>query len=173
MMFILRSLFWITLVLVLLPSEPRPEQRSANVKETVKTISTTQALNAAQDTFSDLSGFCGRNAHVCDASGTAIDMLQRKAKYAVRMVYQWAQYRPDQNEPLTPRQSADLSKKQTKPATLKEKAPVRVSELAGPLITGTVKPRPRPQLNKARSGNTLRIDDMIPEWRGPRKPSRA
>lgn len=166
-MFLIRSAFWITVVLLLLPTDDKPAQKSAQATAKPQTISTSQALGAARETLGDISGFCERNPSVCSASGAAFDVLQRKAKYAVRMIYNWANSDPA-TQHQKPQQSAMILNNIVgfKQAKSKPMALVRVSENVSPAKAHIVRPRPRPK--RPTSQNTLQIQDLVPTWVGPR-----
>jgi Family of unknown function (DUF5330) len=171
-MFLLRSAFWITVVLLLLPADDQPAQKDAQTKFKPQTITTTQALGAAQETLSDFSGFCERNPSVCIAGETAFEVLQRKAKYAVRIVYNWAnsdtlrQSHKPQHSVLNLSEPKGLMLTSNKPEKF-----LRVSENVRPHRSDIVRPRQRPK--RPVSQNTLKIKDLVPTWRGPKPSTRA
>ena len=45
---------------------------------------------AAVEAFSDVKGFCLRKPLVCDAAGHVAVKIEAKAKYSVRLIYEWA-----------------------------------------------------------------------------------
>ena len=98
----------------------------------------------ATNTFSDLAAFCERQPGVCETAGVVAHKLELKAKYGVRLIYEWA------NEASTP--SATLQ-----PQTAQGIDPIET----GTAKLAAAKPQPEP------SQSTLRLDDVIPVWRGP------
>jgi hypothetical protein len=72
MFFLIRSAFWLCLVILLIPGDPASGTDAPRV-------SLGQALSAAGATVNDLSGFCGRNPDACATGGTAIAMIGEKA----------------------------------------------------------------------------------------------
>ncbi len=84
MFFLLRVAFWLSLVILLIPADP---QIAAERKQG-RDVSTFEAIDAAQSTFQDVKGFCGRNPTACDVGRVAIDTFAAKAKTGARWVYQ-------------------------------------------------------------------------------------
>jgi len=70
-MFLIRTAFWLTLVILLLPTN---EQDQRNVYGT------------AQAAVKDLKTFCSRNPGVCEKSGDAFDIFAQKARFGAKMV---------------------------------------------------------------------------------------
>jgi hypothetical protein len=83
MFFLLRSTFWIALVLLLLPIDTGSEDTSG------PGINPVSAFFAAQSTISDLSGFCDRNPQTCETGGQAISQIGAKAKVSAKMIYEY------------------------------------------------------------------------------------
>ncbi len=80
-MFLLRSAFWLTLVILLIPADPQSGEAPR--------VSLVNAFVAAQATIADLSGFCDRNPDVCVTGGAAIGLLAEKAENGVEMLYRY------------------------------------------------------------------------------------
>ncbi len=70
-MFLIRSAFWISLVLLLLPSG---QQDQKNVFGIVKA------------TYSDIQSFCDRNRETCSQGRSIIDKLAEKAKFGAHIL---------------------------------------------------------------------------------------
>ncbi|GAB2183192.1 hypothetical protein LAB1_05010 [Roseibium sp. LAB1] len=83
MLFLLRTAFWLTLVLVLIPLGSDREDTS------VETIDPVSAFLAAQATMSDISGFCGRNPRACETGGDALTAIGSRARDGARIVYEF------------------------------------------------------------------------------------
>lgn len=83
MFFLLRTAFWIGLVLLLLPIDTGSDESN------VGGVSPVQAFFAAQSTISDLSGFCERNPETCETGGQAIARIGAKAKVSAQMIYEY------------------------------------------------------------------------------------
>ncbi len=77
-MFLLRSAFWLTLVVMLIPADPRTGEAPG--------VTIINAISALQATVADISGFCGRNPDVCVTGAAAVDIVSEKAGNGVDMV---------------------------------------------------------------------------------------
>ena len=132
---ILRTIFCLAVVTVLLPSPP--DEMGGNQK----TAATSELLSAAVNTVADVHGFCSRQASVCDTANLVAVGLEAKAKYSVRLLYEWA------NESAV--------------GTVPDQA----------LTTDGLPTASVGQVADygENSQNTLRLDDLIPDWRDPRK----
>jgi len=84
MFFLLRTAFWLTLVLVLIPLGS--EQATNTTAEKVDPVS---AFLAAQATVSDIGGFCGRNPQACETGGNALTAIGSRARDGARIVYEF------------------------------------------------------------------------------------
>lgn len=84
MFFLLRSAFWLSLVVLLIPSDPA----ETSAKTDQRAISTFEAIGAAHSTLRDLEGFCERNPATCDTGRVALDGFGAKARTGARWVYQ-------------------------------------------------------------------------------------
>lgn len=78
-MFLLRSAFWLAIVILLIPADPQSGEAPR--------VTVIEAFMAAQATVADLSGFCNRNPDVCMTGSAAIDVLAEKAGNGVEMIY--------------------------------------------------------------------------------------
>lgn len=85
MMFLLRTAFWLSVVIFLIPVDHTAEQQAQTA--TVQPIGALEAATAAQATISDMSGFCGRNPTACDIGGRVATTFLLKAQTGARMVY--------------------------------------------------------------------------------------
>jgi hypothetical protein len=47
-------------------------------------------VTAAAETFTDVKGFCSRQAFVCETAGHLALVVERKARYSAKLVYEWA-----------------------------------------------------------------------------------
>ncbi|MHC5654301.1 DUF5330 domain-containing protein [Stappia sp.] len=83
MYFLLKSAFWIGLVLLILPIDTGPESTET------PGLNPVNAFFAAQSTISDLSGFCTRNPAACETGGQAIARIGAKARVSARMIYDY------------------------------------------------------------------------------------
>ncbi len=85
MMFLLRTAFWLSVVIFLIPVDQAAEQKAETAQ--VQPIGALEAASAAQATLSDMSGFCGRNPTACDIGGRIANTFMLKAQTGARMVY--------------------------------------------------------------------------------------
>jgi hypothetical protein len=83
MFFLLRTAFWLTLVLVLIPLGSGKDE-----SETTK-VDPVAAYSAASAAVSDISGFCSRNPQACETGGDAIAMIGARARDGARIVYEF------------------------------------------------------------------------------------
>ena len=82
MFFLLRLVFWIGLVLVLLPREKTPES------DKLPQLKTSEALSAATAAVSDMSQFCKRQPSACEVGGQAATVISHRAQEGARKLYQ-------------------------------------------------------------------------------------
>ena len=81
MFFLIRAAFWLSIVIVLLPT---PE--SATVPEAG--IGAAQAVTAASATVSDMSQFCTRQPDACQVGSQALSYLGHKAQASAKWIYE-------------------------------------------------------------------------------------
>lgn len=81
MFFLLRTAFWLTLVLALIPLGSGQESTAT---EKVDPVS---AFLAAQAAVSDIGGFCSRNPQACETGGDALSAIGSSARDGARIVY--------------------------------------------------------------------------------------
>jgi hypothetical protein len=82
MFFLLRMVFWLGLVLVLLPREKTPDS------EKLPQIGASEAVSAASAAVSDMSQFCKRQPAACDVGGQAATVIGQRAQDGARKLYQ-------------------------------------------------------------------------------------
>ncbi len=157
-MFLLRTFFWLGIVVMILPTgKPSNDVTGATVTGVSATdataFDTDSALDAAAAAIGDLSSFCTRNPGACETGAAAAEAFKEKAKAAVRMIYDWATV-----------DGEETSSRMHSPEEFPGKAANLGRLEADSFITGTVH---LASAKKSKSQNTLRIDDIIPEWTGP------
>jgi hypothetical protein len=81
MFFLIRAAFWLSIVIVLLPT---PE--SSKVPESG--IGAAQAVTAASATVSDMSQFCTRQPEACQVGSQALSYFGHKAQASAKWVYE-------------------------------------------------------------------------------------
>lgn len=104
MFFLLRVAFWLSIVVVLLPSGPKT---SPNAPE----VSTFEAIGAAQAALKDARGFCSREPEACSVGAQAIQVFGQKAQNGAKMLYEFlsskADNKHDEATGSTPRPGRD------------------------------------------------------------------
>jgi hypothetical protein len=79
MFFLLRMAFWLSIVLVLMPSgAPQPNAPK---------IEAGDAVSAAFAAVSDMSGFCDRQPEACDVGGKAAVVLGQRAQAGAKFIF--------------------------------------------------------------------------------------
>ncbi len=134
---ILRTIFCLAVVTVLMPTPPE-DMGGGNHKS----AATGELLSAAVNTVADVNGFCSRQASVCDTANLVAVGLEAKAKYSVRLIYEWAN---ESRGGTVPDQAFETDRLPT----------ASVEQVAG--------------YSDESSQNTLRVDDLIPDWRDPKQ----
>ena len=154
----------------LLPSPPA-EHFAVMQGGTRINLETGEGLSAAALTFSDVTGFCQRQPDVCNTAGQMFTSLEMRAKYNFQRLYEWSKSSPSsQSAPKPPalniktEQSARLDLDQIITGSIK----TRSGKIAG---YKTFKPLLMAKAKQAPSVNTLNIEDLVPEWRGPARTS--
>jgi hypothetical protein len=81
MKFLLRTAFWLTVVVLLLPLSP--SQRTGSAPQ----VSTTEAVSAASAAVSDMRQFCARQPDACVVGSQALAGFGQKARAGAKMLY--------------------------------------------------------------------------------------
>lgn len=138
---VFKTILLFGLLALMVPAPPEAELQEAGI-----TVSTPALLSAATQTVADLGQFCGRQPGVCETAGFVAAKLEAKAKYSVRLIYDWA------------------NEAEAAPGKL----PVRdlQVEAVDPIETGSTR-RIVAALAEDIDSGTLTLDDCVPEWRGP------
>jgi len=82
MFFLLRLVFWVGLVLVLLPRDKAPESNKQ------PQLGASEAVSAATAAVSDMSQFCKRQPAACEVGGQAATVIGQRAQAGARKLYQ-------------------------------------------------------------------------------------
>jgi Family of unknown function (DUF5330) len=82
MMFLIRTAFWLSVVVLLLPT---PE----SMKAPESSIDTTKAVSAASATVSDMRAFCERQPDACKVGSQALTAFGYKAQASAKWVYEF------------------------------------------------------------------------------------
>ena len=165
MMFLLRTIFWLVVLVLLLPTN---EQQQS------------QVYGTAQAAVKDVSGFCERNPTVCSTGKDAFDVFVHKARFGAEMLMSFVKGRmgfgggdvetatdpgaaeaPDEDDMAAP--AEDFGKQSSLDQGGVAQASIE-SWTAGPV---TVEPAGDDATN---SQNTLAPDDLLPTWGGAQSP---
>ena len=138
---IIRTIIVLSGIAAVMPSAPEDVNQAGPAMASTE-VSDTGYLEVATSTFSDLASFCARQPGVCETAGFVAHKLELKAKYGVRLIYEWA------------------NEANTTPVVQPE-----IADGSDPIETGSMKllGKKLPQ----NSQSTLRLGDLIPVWRGP------
>src|ERR1700676_2903298 len=82
MFFLLRLVFWVGLVLVLLPRDKTPGTDKS------PQLGASEAVSAATAAVSDMSQFCKRQPAACEVGGQAATVIGQRAQAGARKLYQ-------------------------------------------------------------------------------------
>jgi hypothetical protein len=83
MFFLLRTAFWLSIVVLLLPADPG-KRDSARPQ-----VGTLETLGVAQAALEDARGFCARRPEACDVGSLALHSFGEKAQYGAKLVYEF------------------------------------------------------------------------------------
>jgi hypothetical protein len=145
MMFLVRSAFWLVLLIILIPTDAEQQKKM---------------FEMAQTAVADVRGFCVRNPATCDSGQYAVNVLVQKAQYGAQMIQDLVS---PQAGPLAPSQLAgDVGQPSTDRALANE-SPERGALMPVP---SAVPIKPTPWLQGG-SQNTLSPEDLQAEWSGP------
>jgi hypothetical protein len=137
MFFLLRMAFWLSVVLILLPTGS--SQQGAPASE----VGASDAISAASATVGDLRQFCTRQPDACTVGSQVATELGYKAQAGAKMLYDFL------TERLASRDAGS------------------VTGSSGPRGMAGNSATDRSPLTKASSQNTLTPADLTPIWRGP------
>lgn len=82
-MFLLRTAFWLTIVLVLLPGVPK------SGPDATEKVNPVEALSAATATVADAGGFCGRQPQACAVGAQLFEAAGERAREGALMVFEF------------------------------------------------------------------------------------
>ena len=146
---------------VLMPMPP--EENQAAGLQPVAAIQTEDLLSVAFGTFTDLASFCARQPQTCEAMAGIAAVAEAKARYSIKLAYEWANGQPGSHAgsgagaiPASGEPAVTVDAGEPATTILKQSA-------ADPLVTGSTA---KIASNDAGT-NSLRIEDLIPDWRGP------
>lgn len=86
-MFLLRTAFWLSVVILLLPAPKEQDNGLTNVMlEQRKALSTSDLVIAAYGAVDDLTRICERDPQVCETGAAIADTFKRKARYGASLL---------------------------------------------------------------------------------------
>ena len=141
MFFLLRMAFWLSIVLILLPTGTS-QQVPAN------SVGATDAISAASATVGDLRQFCTRQPDACTVGSHVATVLGYKAQAGAKMLYGFL------TDSMATKDGGKDSGSPTGTAGHFGKADLD-------------KPAMDPAAFNRASQNTLNSTDLAPAWRGP------
>ena len=114
MFFLLRLVFWVGLVLVLLPRDKTPDS------DKMPQIGASEAVSAATAAVSDMSQFCKRQPAACEVGGQAATVIGQRAQAGARKLYQIITDKrsPDHTGSIGGMESADAAQSEAARDTL-------------------------------------------------------
>ena len=148
MFFLVRVAFWLSIVIVLLPTgqTQTPSQGPQ--------VGAVDALAAAGAAVSDMRQFCARQPEACEVGSQAAAAFGQKAQASAKMLFEFLSERWNAEQPAgdAARTAPENKAAPAKPSsgTAPRRAPETTGSLAGPA-----------------SRDTLTPADRAPAWRGP------
>lgn len=85
-MFLIRTAFWLSLIILLIPTGDADRQGTANAETD---LSAFEAISAARHTVSDLAGFCERNPDTCETGTVVVKTFGQKAQRGAQILYEY------------------------------------------------------------------------------------
>jgi hypothetical protein len=82
MRFLIKVAFWLTIMVLLLPTDSAKQTQTAQV-------SPIEALSAAQAAVSDATDFCTRKPDACEIGSQAFQSFGEKAQYGAKLLYEF------------------------------------------------------------------------------------
>jgi hypothetical protein len=79
MFFLIRTAFWLSIVIMLLPTPDSMKQEGG--------VGATQAISAASATMTDMKQFCVRQPDTCEIGSQALTQFGHKAQASAKWVY--------------------------------------------------------------------------------------
>jgi hypothetical protein len=146
MFFLLRMAFWLSLVLILLPTgSPQRAPASGDV-------GASEVISAGSATVQDVRGFCARQPDACTVGSQVAVSLGYRAQAGAKMLYDFL------TETMAPRDTGSLSRN----GSARGSSAKSTSEKSASAKPGADKLAP-----EHTSQDTLNPGDLTPAWRGP------
>jgi Family of unknown function (DUF5330) len=107
---LIRKIIVVGGALMAMPSPPQTAQDTAVVQAALPSSSWAY-ISAAADTVSDMKDFCIRKPQVCGTAQYLVGTLEGKAKYSAKLVYEWANGKPQDLAKADPIQTGSTNSK--------------------------------------------------------------
>jgi Family of unknown function (DUF5330) len=95
--------FWVGLVLVLLPRDKSPDAGKTSQ------INASEAVSAATAALSDMGQFCKRQPAACEVGGQAATVIGQRAQGGARKLYQIITDKPDKGDKRAPDHTGSIA----------------------------------------------------------------
>ena len=154
---ILRTAFWVSAVIILLPAG-NDNSPGGGKPGAMANVTAQEMVVAASSTAGDVSEFCTRQPGVCDTGSAMFRLFEAKAKNGVQLIYHWAS-----NTNLVAPATAGGS---GKPGDL-----MANNDLDH--LIGEVSLKTAAQKAPAGADNTLKLEDVLPDWSSPGERSKS
>jgi len=118
MMFLLRTAFWLSVALALLPSFVPKQAATVPVD-----VGAADAMTAASATVADLSGFCERRPDACAAGAQFATVFGQRAKAGAKILYDLVGDKLDRIDPAAGSAAAEAVKSSQHTLTTTDMAP--------------------------------------------------
>ena len=148
---ILRTAFWVSAVIILLPAGNDNTPGGGKPGETAH-VTAQNMVVAASSTAGDVSEFCTRQPDVCATGSAMYHLFEAKAKNGVKLIYNWAS-------------DANLVAPATAGGSQKPGELMAHNDLDHLIDEVSIKTSAQKPPRSA--GNTLRLEDVLPAWSGP------
>jgi hypothetical protein len=140
MMFLIRTAFWLMILVLVLPTDAQQQS---------------QVFGTAEAAVKDVTGFCDRNPSVCETGKGAFDVFVQKAQFGVAMVMGFVEGAASGTE--APKAGAPDA----------AATPADNGADTAPLAKGATLPwLPSDAAPSTLSQNTLTPSDLAPAWAG-------
>ncbi|WP_295806168.1 DUF5330 domain-containing protein [uncultured Nitratireductor sp.] len=116
--FLIRSIFWLSLVLLLLPIGGTGGEDEGDAPQ----VGALQALGAAREAVSDMVGICERKPEVCETGRAALQTIGVRARESARIAYEMLEEEPADG---VPEASANAAEAPLTTGSVSEPATVR------------------------------------------------
>jgi hypothetical protein len=102
MFFLLRVAFWLSVVVILLPSSPTSRTDPGRPQ-----VGAVEALGAAQAAVNDARGFCSRRPDACETGSQAFHTFGQKAQHSAKILYEFLSNRFAEAPTAAPRKDRE------------------------------------------------------------------